>query len=215
MWNWMSLRRPRASRGRTDAGVALPAVLVFAAFLVGVSGWLAGHLRTDLAMTTELERSHDAARVAEAALQEVAIALGEASDWAPIDGLALSLTCPPAGMAVTTLAEASERAWLQADVDADARWGVDTPRWQPIWACHGPGLLGRWPARGAAPAVLVWVADDPEGDGQPNRSENQRLLLTAVAAGQGAIRVTARAAVVRSSPGAPVRLLSWHGASGA
>lgn len=214
MWSSTYLPRRRHSHGRTDAGVALPGVLMFAAFLVGVSGWIAGHLRTDIAMTMEIEEGNGAARVAEAAVQEVALALGQAGDWTLVDSLPLALACPPATTAVTSVHEPTERAWLQVEVDADGRWGGDTPRWHPLWACHGPGLLGRWPTRGAAPSVLVWVADDPEGDGQPARSTNQRLLLAAMAAGRDTARATVVVAVGRSGPGAPVRLLAWHAASG-
>lgn len=214
MWNSTCSRRRRRSRGRTDAGVALPGVLVFAAFLVGVSGWIAGHLRSDIVMTMELEEGNVAGRVAEAAVQEVALALGLAGDWTLVDSLPLALACPPAATAVTSVHEPTERAWLQAEVDAGGRWGSDTPQWHPLWICHGPGLLGRWPGRGAAPVVVVWVADDPEGDGQPTRSTNQRLLLAATAAGRDTARATVVAAIGRSSPGSPVRLLAWHAASG-
>ena len=240
MWNWTCLPRLQAWRGRTDAhrravallgafgeralpgrrqrgaaaGIALPGVLVFAAFLMGVSGWLTGHLLTDIAMTTDDEEGQAAARVAEAALQEVALALGGVADWGPVGALGLALPCAAAGAPVTLLDEPTERAWLQVEVDAAGRWGGDAPQWQPLWTCHGPGVLGRWPVRGAAPSVQVWVADDPEGDGQPLVSANQRLVLASVATGRDSVRATARATVARSTPGAPVRLLAWHGAIG-
>jgi hypothetical protein len=214
MWNWTCSSRRPISRGRSDGGLALPGVLVFAAFLVGVSGWIVGHLRTDVAMTTEFEDMQADARVAEAALQAVALALGHVADWSPVDGLALALPCAPAPAGVAFLHEPSERLWLQRETDAGSRWGADSPRWQPLWSCHAPGLLHRWPPRGVAPAVVVWVADDPEGDGQPIRSTNQRLVLAAVARGRGGSRGAATAVIARSRPGATVRLLAWHGASG-
>ena len=214
MWNSTSSSRPRTSRGRSERGVALPGVLLVAAFLVGVTGWLIGHLRTDTAMTMAIEDTHVGGRVAEAALQTVALALGEIPDWTAVDGLPLALACPPASAGPVALDEAAERVWLQADTNANSRWGPDTPQWQPLWACHAQGVLGRWPTRGAAPAVVVWVADDPEGDGLPLRSLNQRLLLAAMARVGGEARGAATVTITRSGPGAPVTLGAWRTASG-
>lgn len=214
MSSWTCSSRRPISRGRSRSGVALPGVLVFAAFLIGVSGWIVGHLRTDMAMSTELEEMFGDARLAEAALQEVALAMGQVTDWRPVDGLSLALPCPAAPAGIASLDEPSERLWLQREADAGSRWGTDSPRWHPLWSCHGPGLLDRWPLRGTAPAVAVWVADDPEGDGQPTLSGNQRLLLSAVARGRGGSRGAASAVIARSGPGATVRILAWHGASG-
>ncbi len=91
MWNSTSSSRPRTSRGRSELGVALPGVLVLAAFLVGVTGWLIGHLRTDTAMTLAIEDTHSGGRVAEAALQIVALALGAGHR---LDGRRWPVTCP-------------------------------------------------------------------------------------------------------------------------
>ena len=110
--------------------------------------------------------------------------------------------------------EPTERNWLQDATNASSRWGPDTPAWQPLWACHAAGVLGHWPARGRNPSVLVWVADDPEGDGQPLRSGNQRLLLTAVAHAGGDARGEASATVWRTGPGAPVLLAAWRTTGG-
>jgi hypothetical protein len=214
MWNSMCSSRRPIWPGRNDRGVALPGVLVFAAFLVGISGWIVGHLRTDLAMHTELEDMVGDARLAEAAVQAVALAVGQVADWRAVDALAVALPCPPAPSGVALLHEPSERLWLQRETDASSRWGVDSPRWQPLWTCHGPGLLDRWPLRGVAPSVVVWVADDPEGDGQPTWSTNQRLLLAAVARSRGGSQGVATAVIARSGPGAAVRLMAWHGAPG-
>lgn len=214
MWNWTCSSRRRISRGRNDGGVALPGVLLLAAFLVGITGWLVGHLRTDVALTAALEDAHTAARVAEAAVQAVALALAQQADWTTVDALALAPPCPGAPAVVAPLDEVAERGWIQAEMDAGSRWGTDTPEWQPVWLCHGTGVLGRWPARGATPAVAVWVADDPEGDGQPLRSVNQRLLVTAVARTVGEARGAASATVSRVAPGSPVELASWRVAAG-
>lgn len=214
MWNWTCSSRPPTSRGRSERGVALPGVVLLAAFLVGVTGWLVGHHTTDVAMMAALEDANTGARLAEAAVQSVAMALQQQPDWTTVDALALALPCPGAPTTVAPLDEVAERRWIQAEMAAGSRWGTDTPEWQPVWLCHGTGVLGRWPARGATPAVAVWVADDPEGDGQPLRSVNQRLLVTAVARTAGEARGAASATVSRMAPGAPVELASWRVAAG-
>ena len=214
MWNWTCSSRRRTSRGRSDQGVALPGVLLLAAFLVGVTGWMVGHLRTDVGLTTAVEDAHAAARLAEAAVQAVALALAQQPDWAVVDALDPSLPCSGAQTMVVPLDVVAERGWIQAEIAAGSRWGADTPEWQPVWVCHAAGVLGRWPVRGPTPAVSVWVADDPEGDGQPLRSVNQRLLVTAVARAAGEARGAASATLSRAAPGARVELASWRVAAG-
>ena len=87
------------------------------------------------------------------------------------------------------------------------------------YACSGSrsgratplGCWGTGPSRGSNPSVVVWVADDPEGDGLPLRSGNQRLLLAAVAHVGGDARGEASATVWRTGPGSPVVLAAWQG----
>jgi len=214
MWNWTPSSPCRTSRGDSDRGVALPGVLLLAAFLVGVTGWLVGHVRSDLALRISLDESSTAARVAEAAVEAVGMALGQQADWTFVDALTTSLICPTSPGTVVVLSEIAERTWVQAETNAASRWGADTPAWQPIWSCHAAGLLGRWPLRGAIPSVVVWVADDPEGDGQPLRSLNQQLLVTAVARAGSRTLGEASVTVTRASPGAPVELVAWRSAGG-
>ncbi len=211
MWNWICLRRRPTSRGRSEWGVALPGAVIFAAFLAGITGWLVGHVATDEAMTRDVEDAAAAVRVADAAVGVAAHALGQAADWSSVGALAVPLTCPLSAMGVTPLDEGAERAWVQAETESGGRWSADAPQWMWLWTCHGAGLLHRWPARGPAPSVVVWVADDPEGDGQPLVSANGTLLLAAVAVARDGTRVITRAAIARSAPGEPVRILSWHG----
>ena len=218
MWNSIRSSWRRTSRGRSERGVALPGVLLLAAFLVGVTGWLIGHVRTDVEMRAANEDALIASRVAEAAVQSVAMALGQQQDWLAVDSLALAmplaLPCPSSVAPAVAVDEPAERQWLQAAMTASSRWGADTPVWQPLWACHAAGVLGQWPARGRNPSVLIWVADDPEGDGQPLRSGNQRLLLAAVANAGGGARGEASATVWRTGPGAPVVLAAWRTTGG-
>jgi hypothetical protein len=198
-----------------EHGVALPGVLLLAAFLVGVSGWMVGHVRSDLAVASAQDDEADAARLASAAVQAVAMALGRVPDWEVVSSLAMALPCPAGERPVIPTNAGREHAWLQADTDRGSRWGADTPLWHLLWTCHALGVHGRWSSPGALPPVLVWVADDPEGDASPLRSTNQRLWLHAVARGTGQSRATAAAVISRSAPGAPVVLESWRTGSGA
>ena len=203
--------RPMIRGASRTEGVALPGVLLLAAFLVGVTGWLIGHARSDLEMATSLHEEDTLARVAGAALQSVALALGQVADWQDVGGLALVLACPAPSTGVAAIDVATEGAWLQAVMDGTSRWGTDTPQWRPLWACHGSGLFGVWLSRESAPAVVVWVADDPEGDGLPLRNTNERLLLCAVSRGRGSARGMASATIARRLPGAPVTLSAYRG----
>jgi hypothetical protein len=214
MWNSTRSSWRRTWRGHSERGVALPGVLLLAAFLVGVTGWLVGHVRTDSDMRVANEQALVGARLADAALQSVAMAIGLQPDWVPVDALALALPCPVSPTPVVPVDEPRERHWLQNQTNAASRWGPDTSSWQPLWVCHAAGVLGQWPVRGRNPSVVVWVADDPEGDSQPLRSGNQRLLLTAVAFAGGDARGEARATIWRTGPGAPVLLAAWRTTGG-
>ena len=214
MWNSTRSSWRQTWRGHSERGVALPGVLLLAAFLVGVSGWLVGHARSDAMMRAANEEGVVAVKLAESVLQSVAMALGHQPDWVLLDALTVALPCPPPDSPVVPVDEPAERSWLQASMDASSRWGPDTPSWQPLWACHAAAVLGRWPVRGPSPAVLVWVADDPEGDGQPLRSGNQRLMLTAVAYTAGDARGGASATVWRTGPGEPLLLAAWRPGAG-
>ena len=85
MWNSTHSPWRRTWRGHNERGVALPGVLLLAAFLVGVTGWLAGHVRTDVGMRTANEEALLGRRLAESALQSAAMALGQQPDWVQID----------------------------------------------------------------------------------------------------------------------------------
>jgi hypothetical protein len=214
MWSWIRSSPCPTWRRGNDRGVALPGVLLLMAFLVGVSGWLVGHVRSDAALRIALDESSMATRVAEAAVEAVGMALGQQADWTFVDALAPALACPASPGVVVPVSEVMERLWVQAETNATSRWGADTPAWQAVWSCHAAGLLGRWPIPGVIPSVVVWVADDPEADGLPLRSLNQRLLVTAVARAGSRTLGEASATVTRVGPGAPVEVVAWRSAGG-
>jgi hypothetical protein len=202
--------RHAAHLNRPRRGVALPGVLLIVGLLVSVSGWLIGHLRDDIAQARVATMFEAQDALAGAAVATVAQALTAVVDWRPVDSLGAAPACVAGPGEVEPIDAAAETAWAQAETDASSRWAADTPRWQLLWQCHAAGVLGRWPTPGRVPIVIVWVADDPEGDGVPSVSDNQRLLLRALAVGAGGARGIATATVERAAPGAPVRLVSWR-----
>ena len=146
MWSWTPSSPCPTLRGRNDRGVALPGVLLLAAFLVGVTGWLRRvTCRSDLALRVALEESAVATRVAEAAVEAVAMALGQQADWTLRRCTRAGAGLPASPGSVVPVGEVMERLWLQAETNAASRWGADTPAWQPLWTCHAAGVLGRWP----------------------------------------------------------------------
>ena len=86
-------------------------------------------------------------------------------------------------------------------MNASSRWGPTRRSGSRSGRAMPPACWGSGRLVAANPSVLVWVADDPEGDGQPLRSGNQRLLLTAVAHVGGEARGEASATVWRTGPG--------------
>jgi hypothetical protein len=200
----------RTPRGRPDRGVALPGVLLLSALLVAVTGWLIGHVRTDLAMARATDAEDHADRLAQAALEVVAMALASVADWHPVNAITVPLPCPTAPRPVAALDVPAVRVRVQAAIDAASRWGPDTPRFEPIWICHAEAVQGQWLIPGEVPAVVVLLADDPEGDGRPDLSANQRLLLRAVVHGAAGTTSGASATVTRDAAGAAVVLASFR-----
>ncbi|HTU99155.1 MAG TPA: hypothetical protein VMF13_01355 [Luteitalea sp.] len=195
---------------RSARGVALPGVLLLSAFLIGVTGWLVGHVRTDQMVARFSDADDEAERVAQAAVESVALALGSTMDWRPAGLAAVSLACPAATRLPVTMDVGEERARVQSVVDAGSRWGSDRPRFEVAWQCHAEGVLTRWPAGAVNPAVVVLIADEPEGDGLPGISQNERLLVRAVSRGAADSRGEASATITRTAPGAPVVLEAFR-----
>ena len=176
MWNsTRSSWRPNLAWDTVNAAWRLPGVLLLAAFLVGVTGWLVGHVRTDIAHASRrTRRLSRASRLAEAALQSVAHGAGPAARLdagrRPGAGAAAHAALPALRWRSSPLTSRGSGRGCRTRRMPRAAGGrhaglaaaLDVP-------CRGrAGRSGRLVAR--IPSVLVWVADDPEGDGQPLRS---------------------------------------------
>ncbi len=98
--------------------------------------------------------------------------------------------------------------------DSDTRMGpavyrADAPQWRLF--AHAP-LQDLLPAPASAPPLylVVWVADDGgDGDGDPARDGNGRIVLRAEAFGTGGARRSVEVSVKRSGNGV-LTLAGWH-----
>jgi hypothetical protein len=125
---------------------------------------------------------------------------------ASFDDRSASATAPD-GRILSAPLLTKERQALSSSVQGPAEFGADSPAWR-LYA-HAP--LGRiLPSGLIAPPgyVLVWVADDGEGDGDPAADRNGQLLVYGDAYGLFGGRQSIEAAIARAAPGA-IRVLGW------
>ena len=211
MWNWTCSSRRPTWRGRSDAGVALPGVLLLAAFLVGVTGWLVGHLRTDVALDRRARGVAPARASRRRPFRRSPWRWRSRPTGPAWMRLRSALACPAAPAVVAPLDEAVERGWLQA------RDGCR----QPVGRRHARVAAGlAVPRRRRARAAgrrgarhPPWSSGSrtiPKATGSRCAALNQRLLVTAVARAPERARGAASATVSRASPGAPVELAAWR-----
>jgi hypothetical protein len=210
-------RRPSDERGAALLIVLLAAALIggFAAALVVTStteALISGAHRTDqevfYATDAMLEASiHDLARIVDWRLVlapepgnvTAAFSDGNARPLAP-DGRVLSLVTLSAG-----------RQTASDALYGPAVFGADAPSWR-LFAHAALGAILPPGTRTAPVYVLVWVADDgADGDGDPSRDTNGRLLIYAEGFGVGGARRPLEAAIVRAGAGV-VRLATWKDA---
>lgn len=210
---WRSHAWPGGDGSRGRRGVALPGVLVLTTMLVAVTGWMVGHVLLDQQLHGMDTDDEGVGRVADAAADAVAMALRSVADWRTLPDIEVALSCPSATKALGAFDVGHEQLWVQAGTAAVSRWGPDTPQWHLVWQCHGEYVLGRWPGRGFVPQVAVWVADEPEGDGQPLDSGTDRLLIHAVARVGDGVRGTRTLTVSRAGVGTPVVLDATRGST--
>jgi hypothetical protein len=201
-----------------DQGSALVIVLLLMLLLAAVAGALVTLATTETLISAGHRHAYEASHGADAALERALLDLALQPDWS-------ALLAPPPGNVVSAFDDATlspigpggRRIDLSAlttarQQDTDAHdgptFGADTPQWRLL--AHAPihdlasGLT-------ALPLYLiVWVGDDGfDGDGDPTRDANQRVILHAVALGSAGTR-RAVEAVVERTPEGVLRLRSWH-----
>lgn len=190
-------------------GAALPAALLLALWLTGITGWLIAHAVWDRQLV-RLDVDHRAVMTASEALTEALLAsLAGVPDWAVLQVPGAPVPCPGGEPSTPWSAEIATRtARLQATLDAQSRWapGV-SPAWRFLTGCHVASQHGVWRDGDAGALVLAWLADDP--DDTVSRPYDQQLLLHVVAEHPSGLRAGGTATVRRIASGA-VWLVAWR-----
>jgi len=205
---------------KNDQGVAVIIALLMAVLLGAIAAALVALTTTETLISASFRHSQEASHGAEAALERALHDLATLPDWSA------ALAAPPVnvtssfidGSLFPTAPDGSTldltRLTLQRQRESDARdgpdvFGADSPQWR-LYA-HAPirnlllqeGIL-------LPIYVVVWVADDgSDGDGDPTRDANGRIVVRAEAFGSGGARRAVEAAIGKSATGA-LRLLVWH-----
>lgn len=201
-----------------DRGAALVVVLLLMILLVVIAGGLITLATTETLISAAHRHAHEAAHGADAALERALLDLALLPDWSP-------LLAPPPGNVVSSFDDGAmtptgpdgrriDLSVLTAERqrESDARdgplFGPNSPQWRLL--AHAP--IHQLASRVTALPVylVVWVGDDgPDGDGDPTRDVNQRVVLHAVALGGAGTR-RAVEAIAERTPEGVLRLRSWH-----
>jgi hypothetical protein len=175
---------------------------------------------TEVAIASSYRHAQEASYAAEAAAERAMSDLHGLPDWSVV------LAAPP-GNTVSSFndgqssvrvpgARVSSLSALTADLqrESDSRigpavYGADAPQWRLFAHATLQDLL---PASASSPTLylVVWVADDgSDGDGDPERDGNGRIVVRAVAFGTSGARRSVEVSVTRSGNGV-LKLTGWH-----
>lgn len=198
----------------TDPSSQRGAALLIAILLAVVLGALAAGVVTGTITETAIASAHrcalEASYAAEAAFERAVYDLALIPDWTVV------LSSSPSSQTSTfTDGQTAPRApdGRRLDIarlsaerqrDSDARDGsfIDAADW-PRWQLYAQGALDELatPATGPPAYLVVWVADDGDGDGDPTRDSNGQILVHAEAYGVGGARRAVEGAIKMSAPG--------------
>jgi hypothetical protein len=206
---------PCGGAGTGQGGVALVAALMLVMLVTTLIGALVPVMVVERGVAASLRDGLEAAFLAEAGLELAQADLQRRTDWSAVlagaaGGAWTDSTVAPRLFDGRRLDLSAETARLQAETAAASRWLADTPQWRLfVWgpaASLDPALV---PSR---VHVAVWVADDErDGDGDPTRDTNGRLLLASRAFGPRGVERRAEAAVTRvQAAPAPLRRDDWR-----
>jgi hypothetical protein len=192
-----------------ERGAALFIALLVAVILGALAAGLVAVTITETMISSAHRSVQEAAFAAEAGLERAIHDLATVSDWSSV------LSAPPANLTSTfmdglsTIRTPDGRTFEVASLTSerqrtsDARDGpsLAVPDW-PLWRLYAQGSLDRLPSPGpVSPAyLLVWVADDGEGDGDPGVDSNGQILVHAEAYGASGARRGVEAAIRRAQP---------------
>jgi hypothetical protein len=209
---------PCRARDQDERGAALLLALAGTALITAVAASLIVIVLSETRIAGSFRAAQEVLYAADAGLERALHDLAAAPDWTPLLESPPSLTASfddgamvasaPDGRVLSMAALGAERQAVSDASSGPGVFGADSPSWRLFG--HGyladilpPGLV-------AQPGyVLVWVADDGlDGDGDPSRGRNGRILVYVDAYGVGGARRGIEAAVARAGA-AGVRLLAW------
>jgi hypothetical protein len=185
--------------------------LLATAILNAIGSGLITVANTEASIAANYRMASELAYAAEAGANAAIGDLSRETSWTNVlSGLVRSPFCDSTLSPTTTFGDrlnlSSITATMQAASDADARRGVNNPRWrlylyQPLSAIARTALASSY--------VVVWVADDAaEADGDPQSDSNGLLALRAEAFGPQGMQRTID--VTLANDGAGMRLVSWR-----
>jgi hypothetical protein len=205
-----------------ERGSALLIVLLAATLIGAVAAALVVTSTTETLVSGAYRTSREALYGTDAVLEAAIHDLAGIADWSVVlaaepgnvtasfsDGNARPLA--PDGRVLSLVTLTANRQAASDALYGPAAFGADAPRWR-LFAHAALGAILP-PGSAAAPVyVLVWVADDgSDGDGNPSRDTNGRLLIYAEGFGSGGARRPLEAAITRAGTGV-VRLAAWKDA---
>lgn len=203
-----------------DTGAALLLAILTTAFVTAVALSLVAVTATDTLISGSHRTGQECLHAAEAGVERALAELAVTPDWSPV------LASPPASVVASfsdgaasprapdgrplPLAALTAARQAASDVDAGvAVFGGD----RPAWRLYATGSLASLMPAGASaqPAyMLVWVADDGgDGDADPDRDANGRILVHAEAYGMSGGRRIVDVTAARAAP-AQIRVVTWR-----
>lgn len=197
---------------RDERGAALLAALLLGVLLAGLGATILTVARIETLIVAAHRRTIETSYAAEAAFERALRDLDVLPDWTPV------LAPPPANVQ-STFVDGSSRprapdgrtldvqaltVGRQTDSDTTAGpgiFGADAPQWRLFAHADLSSIL---PAGAPSPPayLLVWVADDGlDGDGDPARDSNGRILVFAEARGAAGARRAVEGVAARCADG--------------
>lgn len=206
------------ARALNERGAAVVIALVITMLLAVLGAGMLTLTTTETMIAASYRHAQEASYGAEAALERAMTDLATIADWNVVvatpnvmsslnDG-ARSVRLPD-GLVVSVAALSADRQRESDDISGPAMYRADNPQWRLF--AHAPieDLLSS-PATAPPLYLLVWVADDgSDGDGDPTRDSNGRVIVHAEARGAGGARRGVEAVITRSGNGV-LRVLGWQ-----
>lgn len=195
-----------------EAGSALLVALLVAVLLAGVGAALITITTTETLIAGSHRYIGESVFAADAAFERALLDLDALPDWnvvllpppANVQSTFVDGTAHPIAPGGGTLDLAALTLEFQAESDLTSgpgKFGADSPRWRLFGHASFDAIL---PAAAPAPPayLIAWVADDGwDGDGDPTKDSNGRLLLAAEAYGAAGTRRRIVGAIARPADG--------------